>query len=208
MQIFYWLSKYMLYIIFLFALIEVYLFWRLRVHYTQLSTRLQDSLTNMLKGIDEIADKDSSRKIHDNIDVLLDSLKTVKLGSEKGQKKLRENIVKEDQKKLDKKNHDFDVHKNVVSSGVQIFPLLGILGTIMAIGNSVAGSNATTNIDVIVRAFIMAIDTTILGILFGIIFMVIDAVFQAKSNRLSEEIEKYRDITRFSRMEVGRPAQK
>jgi len=202
MQIFYWLSKYMLYIIFLFALVEVYLFWRLKTHYTMLSIRLQDSLTNMLKGVNEIPDKDSMRNIHDNIDVLLDSLKMAKEGSKDDRVKLRSNIVKEDQKKLDKTNHDFDVHKNVVSSGVQIFPLLGILGTIMAIGNSVSGTNASTNIDVIVRAFIMAIDTTILGILFGIIFMVADAVFQAKSNRLSEEIEKYRDITRFSRMET------
>ena len=202
MQIFYWLSKYMLYIIFLFAGIEVYLFWRLKVHYTRLSVRLQDSLVNMLKGVDEIPDKDSMRNIHDNIDVLLDSLKMAKEGDEKDRTRLQANIVKEDQKKLDKKNHDFDVHKNVVSSGVQIFPLLGILGTIMAIGNSVSGTNATTNIDIIVRAFIMAIDTTILGILFGIIFMVADAVFQAKSNRLSEEIEKYRDMIRFSRMET------
>jgi biopolymer transport protein ExbB/TolQ len=203
MHIFYSLSDFMTLIILLCAVIEILMFYYLILNNKKLSGQLQDSLINMLKGIKEIPDKDRNRNIHDEIEVLLDTIEVVKSSSStKEKKKLKKNIKKEDQKKIDKKIHHFDIFTNLTSSGVQIFPLLGILGTIIALGKSISGTGQTGNMDIVMKAFILAIDTTILGIFFGIVFMVADAFSQAKTNKLKKEINQYRDITRFSRIKT------
>ena len=63
---------------------------------------------------------------------------------------------------------------------VQIFPLLGILGTILAIGQSMQGQGIKVDATVIVKAFTNAIDTTIFGLLFAVFYMIVDAFFQAR----------------------------
>lgn len=79
------------------------------------------------------------------------------------------------------------------------FPLLGIFGTILAIGQSLQGSEG--DVSVIMRAFTNAINTTILGLVFAVIYMIVDAFFQAKSGRLKNELNKYRDVIKHYQQE-------
>jgi biopolymer transport protein ExbB len=77
---------------------------------------------------------------------------------------------------------------------VQVFPLLGILGTILAIAQTSFTPGATIDVSALSNAFVLAMDTTILGISFAIIFMVIESSFQAKIDRVIFESSECRRI--------------
>ena len=77
----------------------------------------------------------------------------------------------------------------MMSTLVQIFPLLGILGTVVAIAVTDM-STATTVTD----AFVRAMRTTILGIGFSIIFMLIESALHPKIERIISDSREYKDI--------------
>ena len=83
---------------------------------------------------------------------------------------------------------------SVMSTLVQIFPLLGILGTILAIAQTAFQSGAQIDVTSLSSAFVLAMDTTILGITFSILFMVIESAFSPKIERVIVESEEYRRI--------------
>ena len=151
----------------------------------------------MLRGITEPPEIDSSRDIHDEISVLLDCAESIRRSSFEDFKRLLSNIQIQNSRKLDLKTHGLNCWNNVAAAIVQIFPLLGILGTILAIGQSMQGQGIRIDAAVIVKAFTNAIDTTIFGLLFAVFYMIVDAFFQARANKLNGELEKYRSIINY-----------
>ncbi len=81
-----------------------------------------------------------------------------------------------------------------MSTLVQVFPLLGILGTILAIAQTAFQSGGQIDVSSLSNAFVLAMDTTILGISFSVIFMVIESTFQPKIERVINESTDYRQI--------------
>ncbi len=193
----YVLADQMLTIILLVAVFELVLYVVLFVTTSNRTQQLFDSLKNMLRGIKEPPEKDSSRDIHDEISVLLDCAESIRRSSSEDFKRLLSNIQIQNSRKLDLKTHGLNCWNNVAAAIVQIFPLLGILGTILAIGQSMQGPGIKVDATVIVKAFTNAIDTTIFGLLFAVFYMIVDAFFQARANKLNGEIEKYRSIINY-----------
>jgi len=154
--------------------------------------QLCDSLRNMLRGIKDPPEQDRSRIIHDEIVSLLDCAESLRKTSAEDFKRLLSNIRNQDARKIDLKSYRIDSWSNVANAIVQAFPLLGIFGTILAIGQSLQGSEG--DVSVIMAAFTNAVNTTILGLVFALIYMIVDAFFQAKSGRLKNELNKYRDV--------------
>ena len=157
--------------------------------------QLYDSLRNMLRGIKDPPELDRSRIVHDEIVVLLDTAESLRKTSQENFKKLLSNIRVQDARKIDLKTYKIERWGNVANALVQTFPLLGIFGTILAIGQSMQGTGF--DVSIIMKAFMNAINTTMLGLLFAVIYMIVDAFFQARSSRLRIEINKYRDVIKF-----------
>ena len=75
-----------------------------------------------------------------------------------------------------------------------MFALLGILGTILAIAQTAFQSGGQIDVSSLSNAFVLAMDTTILGITFSIIFMVIESTLQPKIERVINESMDYKRI--------------
>lgn len=196
----YILSDQMVAIILAVAVFETALFIILYRMASSNTNQLCDSLRNMLRGVKDPPEQDRSRIIHDEIVALLDCAESLRKTSVEDFKRLLSNIRSQDARKIDLKSYRIDSWGNVANAIVQAFPLLGIFGTILAIGQSLQGSEG--DVSVIMRAFTNAINTTILGLVFAVIYMIVDAFFQAKAGRLKNELNKYRDVIKHYQHEA------
>ena len=199
MHLLYTLADAMLWVIFVTVAWEASLFvarWRVC---RGLECALKDSLQNMVKGTLEFPDRDSCRDIHDEVDVLLDCVEAAERQDIELTARLADTIRAQDERKVDMRTYRMECIGNVATAVVQVFPLLGILGTVLGLGASLQGGDGTAGVERIVGAFATAIDTTILGLSAAVVFMVVDALAQARISRLRRALVRYRDVTRLAR---------
>ena len=181
-------------IIYGFALIEIYLiasvFFMLKKH----QLVLLDVTDNLLKGFSDAPDKDSTQHVHEKIQSELQFM-TNKLASHPELKKdFHKNAERINERPFYNRHYTIEIYASIMATLVQVFPLLGILGTILAIAQTSFTPGAVIDISALSNAFVLAMDTTILGISFAIIFMVIESSFQAKIDRVIFESSECRRI--------------
>ena len=111
---------------------------------------------------------------------------------------LREDFIKNAQSINQRPNYShhykLEIYASIMSTLVQVFPLLGILGTILAIAQTAFQSGGQIDVSSLSNAFVLAMDTTILGIAFSVIFMVVESTFQPKIERVINESTEYKNI--------------
>jgi biopolymer transport protein ExbB/TolQ len=181
-------------IIYLFVIVEsaiaVGIFFMMKKH----ELVLQDVSANLLKGFRDAPDKDSTANIHDNFQRSLDFMK-YKISSDPSMKKtFSENAKGLGQRSVLGRYYSIEVLASLMSTIVQIFPLLGILGTILAIAQTAFQNSGQVDVSSLSNAFVLAMDTTILGIFFSILFMIIESGMAPKIERIINESLEFRKI--------------
>ncbi len=181
-------------IIYVFAAIEIYLviniFFMMKKH----ELVLTDVSDNLLKGFSDAPDRDSNQTTHERIEAALDFIHyKISMGSEY-KKEFVANAGNISKRAFYGRHYKIEIFASVMSTLVQVFPLLGILGTILAIAQTAFQSGGQIDVSSLSNAFVLAMDTTILGITFSIIFMVIESTFQPKIERVINESSDYRDL--------------
>lgn len=110
-------------------------------------------------------------------------------------------LVAERMKILDERRTYLDSYRfesiwNVARNGIEAYPLLGVLGTIlalwMAMRENIDGSSAA--VGQIVERFGLAIDSTFAGLAMAILLMVIHSMFETFFTRLTENRKNVRDL--------------
>ena len=197
MELLYLLADLMVYVILLGAVIATGIYFQLRREIDSRTTAMVDSLRNTLKGIEGVPDYDSTKSVHDEIGATLNFIFQLKSEDSSQYQKVVANTQRQDERKLGFASFRIETLANIGAAMVQIFPLLGILGTILAIAQSASASVAEGGVldpSVVTSSFAIAMDTTILGIFFGIVFMLVDSTFQAKVSELMDGAEKYKEF--------------
>lgn len=192
-SLFNFMTQHIFTIIYLFAIIQIYLvaaiFFMIKKHQTVLS----DEVDNLVKGFPDAPDKDSSQHVHEKIQAALQFI-TNKMSSDPVYKEdFCKNATKINQRPFYGRHYSIETHASIMSTLVQVFPLLGILGTILAIAQTAFGGDQI-DVSSLSNAFVLAMDTTILGISLSIVFMVIESTFQSKIDRVIHESHEYRKI--------------
>lgn len=178
-------------IIFIFVAVEVYLVGSIFVMLRRHENILLDVSDNLLKGFLDAPDKDSSAHIHERIQNALQYI-TDKISTDSSAKNdFRKNAERVNERRFYNRHYKIETYASVMSTLVQVFPLLGILGTILAIAQTAFQSGAQIDVSSLSNAFVLAMDTTILGIAFSILFMVIESTFQPKIERVIHESQEY-----------------
>jgi biopolymer transport protein ExbB/TolQ len=179
-------------IIFIFAAIEILLVVMITMMTKKHETVLSDVCDNLMKGFTDAPDKDSDQTVNERIQASLDFVSrkvtqdpTIKYEFAKNAK----NISK---RPLYTRHYKIEMYTSVMSTLVQIFPLLGILGTILAIAQTAGGGKV--DVSALSNAFVLAMDTTILGIGFSIIFMVAESILWPKVERVIHESSNFKKI--------------
>lgn len=181
-------------IIYLFAIIEIFLIINIFLMMKRHETVLLDVSDNLLKGFKDAPDKDSLQSAHEKIEGALDYIHN-KITHDPGSKPFFvKNAANIGQRSFHSRHYKIEIFASIMSTLVQIFPLLGILGTILAIAQSAMDSGGDLNVSALSNAFVLAMDTTILGIGFSIIFMLVESTFQPKIERVINESADYKQI--------------
>ena len=181
-------------IIYLFVAVETVLaitiFTLLKKH----ELVLLDVSDNLLKGFRDAPDKDSTANVHDNFQRAIDFMK-YKISNDPSMKKtFSENAKGLSQRSVFGRYYNIEVFASLLSTIVQIFPLLGILGTILAIAQTAFQNQGQVDVSSLSNAFVLAMDTTILGIFFSILFMVVETWLSPKIERIINESLEFRKI--------------
>lgn len=181
-------------IIFLFAAAEIYLVVSIFLLVKRHELVLLDVSDNLCKGFLDAPDKDSTQNIHEKIQSALDFI-TNKISSDTSFKEeFAKNAKSIGQRPFYNRHYKIEIYTSIMSTIVQVFPLLGILGTILAIAQTAFQNGGKIDVSSLSNAFVLAMDTTILGISLSVIFMVIESTFQPKIERIINESSDFKKI--------------
>lgn len=193
------LTQYMEAIIIVFAIMEAMLLVFVVIKVRQQQSRLSDSYKNLTKGFEDIPDVVSNQSLSDQCNSMAAYVeRKIIVGGEQTQK-LKRNAPIQLEKNSMSNTFSIEAFFSVSAAFVQIFPLLGILGTILALGQ-IDFSNGTIRASDITSAFVVAIDTTILGMFFAIVFMILESRLAPTVQRIISDTSKAHNI--FSRLAI------
>jgi biopolymer transport protein ExbB/TolQ len=181
-------------IIYLFAGVECYLVISVYMMMKRHENAMMDATDNLLKGFPDAPDKDSNQHSHEKIQTALQFITNKIASNVELKKEFCKNAGRVNERPIFGRHYKIEIFASVMSTLVQIFPLLGILGTILAIAQTAFQSGGQIDVSSLSNAFVLAMDTTILGITFSILFMVIESTFQPKIERVIFESNEYRRI--------------
>jgi len=179
-------------IIFIFAIVETFLIVRMIIMMKKHESVLLDVSDNLLKGFRDAPDKDSEQMINERIQASLEYIHRKIKEDPSCKSDFAKNANKIIQRPLYVRHYRIEIYSSIMSTLVQIFPLLGILGTILAIAQTSVGGQIDAS--KLSQAFVLAMDTTILGIAFSILFMVIESALQPKVDRVINESNDFKQI--------------
>ena len=182
------------YIIFGFAIVETYLVIAIFKMMKDHGKVLVDVSDNLLKGFADAPDRDSTQSIHEKIEASLEFISHKMVVEPKLKEEFVKNASKISQRPIYSRHYKIEIYASVMSTLVQVFPLLGILGTILAIAQTAFQNGGQVDVSSLSNAFVLAMDTTILGIAFSVVYMVIESTFQPKIERVINESNEYRQI--------------
>ena len=182
------------YIIYGFAAVEAYLVVNIFIMMKGHEKALIDVSDNLLKGFKDAPDKDSSQSSHEKIEASLEFINNKIAQDPELKSEFVKNAQKISQRPIHSRHYKIEMFASIISTLVQVFQLLGILGTILAIAQTAFQNGGNVDVSSLSNAFVLAMDTTILGISFSILFMVIESAFQPKIERVINESIDYRQI--------------
>ncbi|MBT7308046.1 MAG: hypothetical protein HN842_07500 [Gammaproteobacteria bacterium] len=180
-------------LIYLFAIAEVVIIGVIVVSMRRHSLRLQDVSSNLVKGFTDAPDNDSLQKPHEKIDGALHYLSNKILLDDDAANIIEKNVSRLTERSLFNRYYLIESAISVMSTLVQVFPLLGILGTILAIAGTAFGDGGI-DASRLTEAFVLAMDTTILGISLSVVFMVIESILSPKVERIINESIDFKNI--------------
>jgi biopolymer transport protein ExbB/TolQ len=181
-------------IIYGFAVVEIYLVVNIFLMMRKHEMVLLDVSDNLVKGFQDAPDRDSTQSAHEKIEASLEFISNKIAADNSFKDDFIKNAKKISQRPIYSRHYKIEMFASIMSTLVQVFPLLGILGTILAIAQTAFQSGGSVDVSSLSNAFVLAMDTTILGISFSILFMVIESTFQPRIERVINESSDYRHI--------------
>ena len=181
-------------IIFLFAALELYLVIFLARLLKKHEGVLLDVSENLLKGQSDAPAKDSEQSSRERIQSVLDYIANKTTHEPELIKVFGKNASKISERPLYSRHNRIEMIESLMSTLVQVFPLLGILGTILAIAQTAFQSGGEINVSDLSNAFVLAMDTTILGISFSILFMIAESLLRPRVEQLIHESNHFKQI--------------
>jgi biopolymer transport protein ExbB/TolQ len=170
-------------IIFGLAAVEAALLAWVGVMMREHRRRMLDSTLNILKGFRHAPDFDSTKHLHDQVSSVLEFISRKVRTDPEARHQLRDNLRSVANSSHHSKYFRVERVANVVATLVQVFPLLGILGTVVAIAGTTLVPGEPLSPSEITEAFVLALSTTIVRLIFAVIFLVIEGALRPDSRR-------------------------
>jgi len=200
-------------IILAFAVIHAVLFSWLAVAYRQKSKRLGAHLENLVRGFSSRSDTDRTRSVDEDINMFLADLQDVIRNPAKLHEleDLRTRLIYKDEARPYLRTAAFERTYSLSRTLIEIYPLLGILGTVLAIGCGLSAQANTSPesgaaIDAVVKNFGNSIWSTFMGLLFAVTYMILNAFWEPSFQRLMEHQANVREVITAAKCRLGEGA--
>jgi len=194
-------------ILLLFAahLLGFYRLWRER---GRQAMWLAGHLENLLQGFASRADRDPYQTVDEQIDSFLANIREALADPSRSvdRQKLHEQIIAKDETKKYLRGSHFETLYSLARTGIEIYPLLGIMGTVLAIGLALhgpGGGDAATATERIVRNFAGSIWATLAGIGCGVVLLLVNSILEPQFQRLLEHRMDVRDAVASVKSQLG-----
>lgn len=197
--------------------------------------QLESHLTNLVGGLSRRSDTDPNHTIDERIDSFIADIREVLQHPHSNEEvqRLYERIVSKDELRRYLQGTKFETWYNVARTGIEIYPMLGIIGTVLAIAlglNSRTGGAAADGAEMtpaamvattapasvvappapsagaIVRNFASSIWATLTGLLCAILFMMVNAYLEPDFTRLIEHRANVRNVISQAKSQLGMAA--
>jgi biopolymer transport protein ExbB len=186
--------------------------------------QLESHLTNLVGGLSRRSDHDPTHTVDERIDSFIAYIREVIQNphSPAEVRRLYDRIVSKDELRRYLQGTKFETWYNVARTGIEIYPLLGIIGTVLAIGlglnarpvDEVAAPAtqaavmrdapaATPPTSAIVRNFASSIWATLTGLVCAILFMMCNAYLEPSFTRLIEHRTSVRNVISHAKSQLG-----
>jgi biopolymer transport protein ExbB/TolQ len=172
---------------------------------------LAGHLENLVQGFTSRADRDPYPTVDERIDAFLANIQEALADPSRqdDRRRLHDQIVAKDETKKYLRGSRFETLYNFARTGIEIYPLLGIMGTVLAIGlalHSPDGADASLATERIVRNFAGSIWATLAGIGSGVVLLLVNALLEPAFQRLLEHRWDVRETISAVKSHLGASA--
>jgi biopolymer transport protein ExbB len=220
-----WLANNSVAIIWFFAVVHLLVFAALWMKHRRHKARLRRFLDNILRHTRGAGD-DDDRTVDEAIEGFLHDIRNLLDNHPEQIPELRQRVEEKDELKKYVVKDWFETLYNAARTFIQAYPLMGILGTVLAIGVGMnaprieppapaapaavvaapapaapAHNGSASNI---VSNFRNAIWSTVWGLIFGVLFMVGNSLVERRFERLEQYNQEVRDVVRETRRSLTR----
>lgn len=164
---------------------------------------LAETLEKFTAGLGHRSRLPGTAHLSDHIDAFVaDVQDALRHPQEREQVRTRIRILDERRDYLD--SYRFESAWTVARSGIEAYPLLGVLGTIFALWLAMRGptGDGEAAVGAIVSRFGVAIDSTFAGLAMAIILMIVNSALETLFRRLLESRRQVRDLVLRSKQEL------
>ena len=186
----------------LFAFCVLWVWWRRDIQ------AIAGSLDEFTRGLKHRSVLDSTGHLSDQIEAFLTDVREVlDMPDANGeQKTLAHRIAILDEKRRYLNSMFFETNYNICRTMIEAYPLLGVLGTILAIGAALQtgdGEAASATVSTIVSRFGDAIWSTFAGLAAAIFLMFLNSSLEPRFQRLAENRKNVRETVALAKRELA-----
>ncbi len=186
----------------IFAFAVLWIWWRrdLRV--------IASSLDDFTRGLKHRSLLDSTGHLSDQIDAFLADVREVLEHSNNSEERsmLFHRMAILDEKRRYLSSMVFETSYNICRTMIEAYPLLGVLGTILAIGAALQSGDAATasaSVSTIVSRFGDAIWSTFAGLTSAVLLMFLNSALEPRFRRLAENRTDVRETVARTKRELA-----
>lgn len=184
-----------LFTVHLVAFIALWIWWRRDLR------AIASWLDDFTRGLKHRSVLGHDGHLTDQIDAFLADVNDVlETGSSEGRLVLFHRMNVLDEKRRYLKSMSFETCFNVCRTMIEAYPIMGILGTVLAIGSALQAGSGVAGI---VSRFGEAIWSTFAGLLAAVLLMLINSILEPRFTRLAENRAAVRDTVGRTKRELA-----
>lgn len=207
-----WLSGVWIYLILVLAMLNGGLWWYLRHEARRASRECRDWLANVVRPFSRRRDVRGDADVLDAVESFLADIRDVikDPSTSDDLAELRQRVVIKGESPPGKLPHLFERWYGVCRAGVESFPLLGILGTVLAIAagmHAAADGDSASSISKVVDNFGESVYCTGCGIFFAIVFSLVNGWCESGFDRVIRHSHEIDELVIAVKKRVGLSAE-
>src|SRR5262245_30255904 len=198
-------SRYFPWLIAAFAAVNL-LIWLWLIAYSRSEKALlADYLMNAVGVLSRRSDVARQMSIDERINAFMADIRDAVESGGEGARSMLDRLMTKDEQRVYLKTHRFERGYSIARSSIEIFPLLGIIGTVIAIGAGMnaPGANDVDRVSRVVQTCGHSVGSTAFGLGAAICFMALNAWFEPDFERLLSYAGTIREMIAHAKNRLG-----